>query len=80
MSDVKRMKNTRTEETGCSPPLTPVPKQESVKQVIKIQNSDENKPKRRNYFTVAHLYLKPASFGRDHSRADGFHLQNGTDK
>jgi len=66
-----------------SPSPTPTPRQESVKQVIKVQPNGEeckNQPKRTNFFTIAHLYLKPAAFGRENSKAEEMDLQNGSEE
>ena len=38
-----------------------------VKQIIKVQKSDDNRLSKGRYFTIAHLYLTPASLSRQNT-------------
>ena len=38
-----------------------------VKQIIKVQKSDDNRLSKGRFFTIAHLYLTPASLSRQNT-------------
>lgn len=68
MSDVKSVDSDYSDRSSAPSPVVARP--ESVRQVIKIQNSVENRRSRGSFFTLAHLYLKPASFVRENSKME----------
>lgn len=62
-------------EQGRKTKICPDNKQSSqssvVKQCVKVEKSDDNRLSSGRYFTIAHLYLAPASLARQHADVEG---------
>lgn len=51
-----------------------------IKQCIKIEKSDYNRLSRGRYFTIAHLYLAPASLSRQNTNVDVHENEQGQNR